>query len=166
MELQSFIQKFISYARESEQITIYNKAVLLHEFASFLEQHLQEGNYDVQISRQAEQVVMGAKGKDFAKEVIDLYVYQITGKEQYAIQLYVMDGEEKSPAASAPNDALYFLKSLKQHGFRQAHLLLIRNLKVDEPEIVLPPLYYVEWQELQPLSQDSNGPWMCAVLTV
>ncbi|WP_187264674.1 hypothetical protein [Pontibacter beigongshangensis] len=166
MELQSFIQKFISYARESEQITIYNKASLLHELALFLEQHLQMGDYDVQISRQAEQVVMGAKGEDFTKEVIDLYVYQITGKEQYAIQLYVMDGEENSPAVAAPKDELYFLKSLKHHGFRQAHLLLIRSEKVDEAEIVLPKTYSVEWQELQRLSQGGNGLWVCAVLTV
>lgn len=54
MKLQSFLQRFISLARESEQITIYNQAVLLHELTTLLQQHLPEERYGVQISRNTE----------------------------------------------------------------------------------------------------------------
>lgn len=93
-------------------------------------------------------------------------MFQITGKEQYGVQVYVHDGQGKGEAASELRTHLQFLESLKKHGFKEAHLLLARKAQVDEVEMALPQSFHIKWQELQPLSQDSNGPWVCAVLTV
>lgn len=166
MELQSLLQRFISFARESEQITVYNHAGLLHDLATFLQQNLVEDRYDVQLERRVEHVVMDAKNEGFAKEAIDLYIYQTIGKEQCAIQVIVHDEQGRNEAVSEIENNLLFLRSLKKHGFKEAYLLLTHKAHTDEADLELPQCFLMEWQELQPTSQDRNGPWLSTVFSV
>ena len=92
-------------------------------------------------------------------------MYQITGKEQYGVQVAVCDGQGKGEAAPGLRAHLQFLESLKKHGFKEAHLLLACKAPIDDTQAKFPLPYQAVWQELQPVTQDRNGPWGCAVLT-
>ena len=166
MRLQHLLQKFFAFAKETENLTIYNKTGLLHDLANFLQQHLKEKDYGLQISRNAGDVVVGAKKDNFGKEAIDLYVYQVAGKEQYAVQVSVYNKTISEEEAGDLEEQLEFLLSLKEHGFQDAFLLLVRNEHTDKAAIKLSEHAQVHWQELQPASQDNNGPWVCALISV
>ncbi|WP_114780606.1 hypothetical protein [Botryobacter ruber] len=163
MKLQHLLQEFFAFAREAENITIYNKTGLLHNLANFLQQHLKEKDYGLQISRNAGEVVVEAMKDDLNREAIDLYVYQVAGKEQYAVQVSVYN-KTVSEEAGDLEAQLQFLQSLKAHGFKDTFLLLVRNEHAGKAAIKLPE--QAHWQELQPASQDNNGPWFCALISV
>lgn len=166
MELQHLLQNFISQARDSDEIRVYNSASLRHELANFLQLQLEKESYGVQVGRKAEAVVLDAKEHDFLKAEIDVYVFQISGAGQYAVQVQVIDENDESSTADEIKRQLNFLQALKQHGFTQPHLLLAQKAPVDETGLQLLLTDNLHWQELQSTSQDVNGPWKCAVLAV
>ncbi|WP_192825181.1 hypothetical protein [Rufibacter sp. LB8] len=167
MQLRHYLQKFIHYAREAKQVTIYNKAGLVHDLANFLQENLPKENFGVQLHRKAKEVVVNTNGEGLAKEAIDLYVFHIAGKEQHALQVIVYGGQSSENMTSEIQHQLRLMKSLKEEGFLETHLFLACQQHTQEEEEEHPsfPLQ-MEWQELQPVTQDRNGSWICAIQTL
>lgn len=164
MELQHLLQNFISQARDSDEITVCNSANLRHELANFLQLQLEKECYGVQVGRKAEAVVLNAKEHSFLKVEIDVYVFQISGAGQHAVQVF---GEKDGNSMTSEiKRQLDFLQALKQHGFTQSFLLLAQETPIDVTELKLLLPDKLVWQELQPMFQDVNGPWKYVVLPV
>lgn len=166
MQLQHLLQNFISQARGSDQIRVYNSASIRHELANFLQLQLDQKDYGVQVGRGADAVVLGAKEHDFLETEIDVYAFQISGAGQHAVQVHVIDRQDGSSPTNDVKRQLQFLQALKQHGFTQSYLLLAQKTPSTEIELTLLFPDKLVWQELQPTSQNINVPWKCAVLPI
>lgn len=114
MELGNILQEFISQPQGTEQITMYNKAGLQHELVNFLQQQLELAvDYGVQLEREVKAVVMGANYLNRSINAIDVYVYQRAGKEQYGVQVIVLEEQNEDSLTSELENQLQFLQTLK-----------------------------------------------------
>jgi hypothetical protein len=174
MRLEQLIQDFIAVARSSYEIGLYNKAGLRHDLANYIRGRLPAEQYGVQLEREVEAVVMDGQESPFNQERMDIYLFELAGKEQFAIQIQVVAETGSGGMVQKAAENIQFMERLIQHGFRTACLLVARKVPAvpdganppREPEVQRVEAYAIQWQELQPASQDSNGAWKCFVVTV
>lgn len=170
MVLKQLILDFISVINTSSQVEIYNKAGLRHTLVSFLEGELDDNTYGIQVEREPKSVVLGAVNENFPEGSLDIYIFELSGKGQFCVQVLVGDIQD-SFSRTAVLAQVSFLKGLAANGFKENGLLFayqLRSLSAEEEFIsemneVLPD-YAIEWRELLPVSKDVNGPWMCFYL--
>lgn len=174
MQLKQLIQDFIAVARSSNAIGLYNKAGLRHDLANFIRKRLPAEQCGVQVEREVEAVVMDVKETRFSKERMDIYLFEVAGKEQFAIQIQVLSEANGGGMIQEAVENLKFLEQLTAHGFRTTCFLVACKVSAvlegttppQAPEVQRIGAYAIQWQELQPASQDSNGAWKCFVVMI
>ena len=154
----------------SGEVELYNAAGLRHELVSFLQRELAPEQYGIQVEREVKAVVLKADVHFSPVAVLDIYIFERAGKGQYCIQVLTPSNPHHLNWAEASKQ-IRFLEHLSVHGFEECALFLAYQQPSLHAESELnflkaEPAYPVEWKELLPATQDSNGPWRYCFLQI
>lgn len=136
MQLISLITNFIAAVGTSSSIEIYNSAGLRHELALHLKMQLSPEIYGVHLSRKLREVATLSGSSERKNEKIDLYIFHRNLKEQYAINLKLLNKEEKLTRLLISKE-MKSLETFAAGGFKEAYSVLVAPshllAKVQEP---------------------------------
>lgn len=164
MLLEPLIKDFVSEFKTLLHVELYNTAGLRHELVSYVEKALSPEEYGIQVERKATAVVLEPNEAFSQEAILDIYIFERTGKDQFCIQVMAVSSPDQGSWAEAFKN-IRFLEELSAHGFREAGLFFAYQQPSQHLETELmfqrsEPGYSIVWEELAPTSHDSKGPWM------